>query len=478
MRRELLRRLLAIPPAVVFVTLLSFAMLSRRAPEGPYDHLPRFVNPAPLDVRARVAAALRALAAGPDDVAAAELARLGGAAFPIVLPALDALEPEARARVAVALAPVGRRMRLAEDVALLEPRVAVPLWTRFWEERALDFRAVAIRRAVKTFVSNPTPLRAQKLTLLDTALLPEIAAELGTDGPLPPAEATELLLPIARHALGLPEPTPGGETSSATWGAALIRFRAAWFARRADFVELDGTARVAATVLETRFGKWAVRAAAQNLDGPPGDASVLEQLLRGGAWTLRRVLLGMTLGLGIGATLGLASAIARRRPLDALIALALATAAAAPSALIARPWPNGSELGSVVAVAGVSAFVAFAVFRRRLMEAAASEPATAARARGASRARVVASALRHDGAKIFFALLSLELPLSLGAALVAEKALGLRGLRDVAAGAVAARDLATLMGIAALSTAGVALGLFLSRVFELIADPRVTGTGS
>src|SRR5690242_9093224 len=79
--------------------------------------LPRFINVAPIGIEERVAAAVSAIV---DDTPLApssqkELVRLGGAALPYVLPRLDSLAPAPRARVALALAPIARRMGVASN---------------------------------------------------------------------------------------------------------------------------------------------------------------------------------------------------------------------------------------------------------------------------------------------------------------------------------------------------------------------------
>src|SRR5580700_1160646 len=77
-----------------------------------YLDLPAFFNARPKDVRTGTLVAMKHVAADDDEAAlgAHALARMGGAALPFVLPALDDLSPAARARVAVALAPIGLRM--------------------------------------------------------------------------------------------------------------------------------------------------------------------------------------------------------------------------------------------------------------------------------------------------------------------------------------------------------------------------------
>src|SRR5579864_5361378 len=60
--------------------------------------LPRFLNVDPQDVRSRAREALSHVAAGDarQELAAASLCRLGGAALPFILPLLESLSPDAR----------------------------------------------------------------------------------------------------------------------------------------------------------------------------------------------------------------------------------------------------------------------------------------------------------------------------------------------------------------------------------------------
>ncbi|PKN44908.1 MAG: ABC transporter permease, partial [Deltaproteobacteria bacterium HGW-Deltaproteobacteria-20] len=125
MLRYALRRVLWILPALLVATLLYFGLLTHHAIPTDGPRLPLFVNTHPRDVRALSAQALQELTDGPSDRAAQELVRLGGAALPHVLPHLDALGPEARGRLAVALQPVAERMGLATPAAFSTPENAV-----------------------------------------------------------------------------------------------------------------------------------------------------------------------------------------------------------------------------------------------------------------------------------------------------------------------------------------------------------------
>src|SRR5688572_19820927 len=99
--RFIVRRLLWLGPTLLVITLVTFGVLSHvleRPAAGPT--LPLFFNPDPGAVERLARAAIRDVAGGalaPAD--AGVLSELGGAALPIVLPALDSLEPEGRARV-------------------------------------------------------------------------------------------------------------------------------------------------------------------------------------------------------------------------------------------------------------------------------------------------------------------------------------------------------------------------------------------
>src|SRR5689334_9500181 len=116
--RSVLRRLLWLGPTLVLVTLVTFGVFSLAlGPDRGASALPLFFNPDPGAVERLSMDALHAVASSgaEDSEAARTLARLGGAALPFVLPALDSLDPLARARAVRALRPVGRRMGLELD---------------------------------------------------------------------------------------------------------------------------------------------------------------------------------------------------------------------------------------------------------------------------------------------------------------------------------------------------------------------------
>ncbi|HQP37480.1 MAG TPA: ABC transporter permease, partial [Polyangiaceae bacterium] len=145
-------------PTLVAITLIAFGFLalvpldptvsSRVARDD--ETLPLFLNPQPRDVRSIATTAVARIARGDAPQEAAEpLVRAGGAALPFVLPALDALSPDERARVALALAPVAVRMGILGPEGFRTAADAVLFWSRFWEERSVDFKTSVVRRAVR-----------------------------------------------------------------------------------------------------------------------------------------------------------------------------------------------------------------------------------------------------------------------------------------------------------------------------------------
>src|SRR5690606_36343422 len=122
---------------------------------------------------------MRRVAEGGDREAAEQLAKLGGAALPHILPRFDQLSPTERGRVALALKPVAVRMGVATRLELGDPDTASLFWTRFWQDRELDFRPIVVRRLVKRLTERSLALRRDDVIQLDTYALPELMNALG-----------------------------------------------------------------------------------------------------------------------------------------------------------------------------------------------------------------------------------------------------------------------------------------------------------
>ncbi|MGE0326236.1 MAG: ABC transporter permease subunit [Polyangiaceae bacterium] len=251
--RHLLRRLLWLLPGLMLISLFGFWAVSRTL-QPSAAALPRFFNPNPVSVRNLAETAMQNAAEGGSD-GPAELRRLGGAALPYVLPKLDTLPPDQRTRVALALAPLGRRMGVGEPEELDDADGAVVFWGRFWQDRSLDYRPLVVRRAVSRLASKSSTLRRADVLALDTYALPELFAALS-----PPQ--TEQDIPRARRLVAvishITERNVQIRKDSSLEDAqrTVLDSREWWRKERSNYIPREGTDRVLAMLRDTQYGEW------------------------------------------------------------------------------------------------------------------------------------------------------------------------------------------------------------------------------
>jgi len=280
-----LLRLLLTLAAVVLVGFYGAANAAKRPGSGwSFQQLPVFVNPTPQDVRDRCLRAMRAVAQD-DGVDAArgrvELLRLGGAALPHVLPKLDTLEPSARGRVAMALGPLALRMRVASPEDVASPERALLFWSRFWQDRSIDFRPTTVRRAVERLADRALTLRRDDVIHADTYALEALIGALGQVREQADVARVARLSSVLVHVTSRGEAL-AREPSVDDARRAVRRWQRLWLEEGADYSVLEGPRRVAALVTETQFGKWLAQAVAWRLgdaqDGSPVTERVLDAL--------------------------------------------------------------------------------------------------------------------------------------------------------------------------------------------------------
>lgn len=491
------RRALWLIPTLVGVSLVTFLFLSY-VPDPTLDpkvaaqlgearvaelrrerflDLPRLVNASPLDAQARATAAVAEIAAhGPREAdAARELSRIGGAALPHVIPGLDALPPEPRSRVALALAPIARRMRLTPRDETEDPERAASFWIRFWNDRGTEFRDAAVRSTVRRLSRYGAGTRAADLRALDTFVVEHVIAALS-----PPEDASSLA--SARALVDIladvteREDRIRPDADLATARACVDRWIEFDAIYGVDFRTLTGAARLTAVVTEARYGKWLLFALSSRV-GKTGDGVPVLTAMGRRAWvTLPLVFGAIAIAYLLATPLGVLAAAARRRVIDLGVAVVVLTLYALPTAvvavLIARVGGAGNlvlptillALGLVAAPAGQQ--------RAALLAALFSDHVVAARARGAGLLRiVVVHGLRH--AIIPTATLTtLEAPMAIGGAFVLERVFGLGGLGEATIRAVEQRDIAWLMALSFCTAGAAALGVFLTDAIYAVADPR------
>ncbi len=421
-------------------SILSFALMARLAHRGApaRSPLPLLVNTSPRDARDLSLAAIRAAAGtGASALAGrAELAHLGGAAFPHVLPLLESLEPAARGRVALALGPVARRMGVASAEDLATPERAVVFFTRFWQDRSADFRSASVRRKVERLAERALPLRVKEVIELDTFALGELFEALGRVRSPEDVKRVERLGPVLSHITGAEFPLPPNPTVAQAARSA-TEWRDWAFDYGADFATLDGPGRLAATVLETRYFRFLASVPRAIRGDDPSGSARLAEVLASARTSLPGVLLALV--LAVAASTLLARRLAARKAAEERVVFAATLLAAVPLAGLAT---RGAVLGAV----GLIGTLALGLTALLLLELHAARR---------QRAR-----LRHAVARA-----GALVPLALASTLGAEALLG-RGLGGLTRDALARSDLEALLWIGAVLSLAGSLAI-------LLPDPEV-----
>ncbi len=310
------RRLLGIALTLVAVSVglfwasATYDARTSAVRHSPYAALPLFFNRHPLGVRELSASAMRDIARGGQAAprAASELVRLGGAALPYVLPALDSLDSDSRARVALALTPVAERMEVGTADDLVSGDQAVLFWTRFWQDRAIDFRAPAVRHLSTRLAERSIALRREDLIHVDTFALPALIDALGEVKNQTDVARVLRLNSVLSHVTGRLAPlAPGASVDEAQ--RIVDGWHDFWELHESEYAELDGPRRLTATFAETQYGKWLTDVLRGGLGRTRSGGSALSLIRRG----LPTTLLLLLVGLGGGFSLAVAWARFERR---------------------------------------------------------------------------------------------------------------------------------------------------------------------
>ena len=500
MLRHALRRLLWTLPTLIGISLVTFFLLSF-VPDPTDDptfaasvdadalthlrrerflDLPRFVNLAPVDVRIRAARAASAVADDREgaDEGRRELARLGGAALPYVLPRFDALPPEQRTRLALALAPTAQRMGLGSREEVTDPGRAVAFWSRLWDDRGVEFRQASVRSAVNRLVRYGSTTRVADLVELDTFALDDVLGALRVPTDRAEIDRARALTDVAAHVTGREDRiSPGDDRDAAR--ACVERWQAYWAVYRSDFVALTGPARLAAVLLETRYGKWALGAVTQRFGRREGGGAVLDEFGRRAPTTLGIVFAAIALAYAAAIPLGAISAARRGHRLELVIACVVLGFYVVPTAVVAVILRRlfGADSAGIFAAALTLSFALIAAptgqQRGALAATLTTDYVVAARARGATMTRAALVHGLRNALLPVLTLAALEAPMALGGAFVAERVFNLHGLGEATIEAVRSRDTGWLMALSIASAALAAIFVILSDLLGSFLDVRL-----
>ena len=305
--RAAIRRLFGIALTLIAVSVgmfwasASYAGRPGNQHASPFAALPVFFNPRPIGVRELSNSALRAIARGGQPAVAAQisLAQLGGAALPYVLPALDSLDPHSRERVALALTPVAVRMEVASSEELADGAQAVLFWTRFWQDRAIDFRTASVRHLASRLAERSIALRREDLIHVDTFALPALIDALGQVDTLDDVARVQRLNSVLAHVTDLAVACPPN-ASVADARRVVDSWRDFWDLHGSEYSALDGPRRLAATFVETQYGKWLAAVLRGGLGRTQNGERALDRVTQGLATTSFLLFVGLGGGFPLG----------------------------------------------------------------------------------------------------------------------------------------------------------------------------------
>ncbi|AKU94371.1 Dipeptide transport system permease protein DppB [Labilithrix luteola] len=439
--------------------------------------LPRFFNVTPQDVRSRVDACVAHIVTNDDDAVYCErrLAQIGGAGLPYLLPRLDDIPPAERGRIAMALAPVARRMAVGDDADFETPERAALFWSRFWEDRSIDFTEPAVRRAVSRFVARNRELLGEELKLVDTFALQEVVANLRTTKD--PAVIFRLTR-ILSHVTGRDAVVPVDAEPSRS-RAVVQEWLSWWYVHETDYVTLKGEEKVLASIAQTRYAKWVLGAVTGQLGLSTRDgAPVFDKLLARAPVTLGMALVALLLAGAIAIPLGVWTAWRRGHPFDIATGAVLLTLYSIPTFLVAQllstfARANDPLVLPVLALTTVSLSVMTQQQRASMLEALGEDYVRTARAKGARTLRVAVVHALRNALVPTVTLVGVQLPALIGAAFVVEEVFDVHGMGWETLRAIEARDAAWIVAVTLLCAVVTTASLVLSDVAYGILDPRV-----
>ncbi|MBN4059249.1 ABC transporter permease [Endomicrobium sp. AH-315-J14] len=444
--------------------------------------LPLFVNMRPADVRSRASRAVNDIVRGGSaankERGRRRLGRLGGAALPYVIPALDVLSTAQRVEVVLALAPVAARMKLEAFGEPSDPERVLLFWNRMWETRSVEFRKSTARSLANRFARYGTAARAEELQALDTFALDALMEVLELPENRTGVERASRLIDVMAHVTGRGDRL---EPSSSVDDAhkSVLRWRSWWSVYHSDFVPLLGSARISAFALETRYGRWALSAVADRLGRDASGRPIVVEL-----WARMRVsvgllLAGLALAYLLALPLGALAANRRRSWIDRGIALLVLVPYALSPAVIGvvahrlGAPADGSLLWPALLLALVLLADPVRHQRAALMPVLQREFMQAARARGVPRWRAVLTHGLRNAMLPIATRAALELPTALTAVFVLERVFGLHGLCEATLTAVERLDASWLMALTLVGAVFSVLVLVANDLSYSLFDPRL-----
>ncbi len=467
-------------------------------------HLPLFVN---LDVQDAESMAddLMVAAQDPDrrPFVRRQVAALGGAIVPYVVPHLGDLDPEAREAVLDGLDRVAVRMEINDDPGAVTDRER--FWQEDWDYSKMDYRPARARRLVLRLVSEKNDLAGREIVRLNTYCLPAIFEVLRKEGL---DSRTLPLLPLLRRITGIEraggpgEPPRVNRESFDAWQS--------WWRYQADqYTTCDSLCRVTGVVTETQYARWLVRLVTLDFgesttDGRP----VLDKLLQRLPVTMLLSLLALLAAYVVAIPVGTYSAMYPASVTDRVVTFALFVLYSLPSfwlAIMLIRMLCGVGMLDIFPLRGLSSvgaegwswpgrvadmahhlvlpvfclsYVSFATLSRYqrsgMMDVIRQDYIRTARAKGLGELTVIFGHAMRNAVIPILTLLGLQIPYLIGGSVIIERVFGIEGMGLETFEAIRNRDYNWILAVSFLTAIMTLCGILLSDVLYAIVDPRIT----
>jgi peptide/nickel transport system permease protein len=493
--RFALRRLVAIVPAVLGISLVTFVLvnlaigspdtsgvggtaLDRETAEETgrtYGlHLPLFVNLSIEDARTRTERDIEQLAdAKKRGPAIRSLVRTGGAGVPYLAAALPKLKGAQRAAALEALEALAPRFAVADAVGSAPDEGE--FWTHYFRVYASDFTQVRAARLVRRYERRDDPLARAELERLDTFCLPALMDVLAED---PPAPAASRLVALAAAVADRDDTFDPG--ASAEVRERVLDRWAEWWSRRYDlYTAFEGWRRITGAVTQTRYFWWLSRVVTFDFgvsirDGQP----IRDKILERAPVTLLLTFLALLVAYCAAIPLGVVSALYRDSAFDRAAAVALFGAYSLPAfwvamLLLAAVGGAGHLVLPVLCLSFVSTATLARYQRVGMLHVIEQDFMRTARAKGLSRPQAI---LRHglrNGVIPVVTAMGAQLPALVSGAVVVERIFGIHGMGYETFEAIRVSDHAWLVAVVTVTAIVTILGMALADIVYAVVDPRI-----
>jgi peptide/nickel transport system permease protein len=432
-----------------------------------------------------------------------QVAALGGAIIPYVVPRLGDLDEEARKAVLDGLDKVAVRMKIVEDVGGVENRER--FWHEYWDYYRMDYRPARARRLVLRYVRERDELALKEIVRLNTYCLPaifEVLDQEGLDGQTLPLLA---LLPVLT---GIER--PGGPGVAPEINRASLRAWKDWWWHQEDqYTTCNALCRATGLVTQTQYAKWLRRIVTfdfgeSTTDGRPVTAKLAERL----PVTLLLSVLALLAAYVVAIPVGSYSALYPSTLSDRAITFVLFVLYSLPSFWLAlmlirllcgvggldlfplrglasagsEQWPLHARLLDLVHHLVLPVFclsyVSFATLSRYqrsgMMEVVRQDYIRTARAKGLRETSVIVRHALRNSVIPILTLLGLQIPYLIGGSVIIERVFAIEGMGLETFEAIRNRDYNWILAVSVLTALLTLLGILLSDVMYAVVDPRIT----